>query len=324
MALTRPTLLLFLLFWALSGPVGAGPVRNPIQRAYRTGQPTVAVDALRKKLDDDPDNADDSAMLGAAWARMGRFSDALSELRLGIGSIYYEDDGVGAQADALRAFGKGLDAARLRLQLRVMARDDATEGTILLKAAEDARWGGNPWIAEDYVWEAMSILPYSPLVWAVLADVYLDQGDRDSADFAFWRAQDLGPDVNRVLLVETRMALIDNEPLAARIELDKAWNKNTLNVDVMLLRAELQRRFGYPQDGLHLVDGSRWVAREFPGLFAMRVFCASDAGNRQRAQESLDEGYRLYPENPLMRRAADYSGLTPSFRLPARKYTTAL
>ena len=69
----------------------------------RRGQYRLAVTMASKLMVEQPDNPDLYAALGIAWAKNTFYADALGAFALSMGSSYYEEQGIEAHADALRA-----------------------------------------------------------------------------------------------------------------------------------------------------------------------------------------------------------------------------
>ena len=112
---------------ALSGAIGILPGLSPdmlatlgelrILCAHRRGRQGVeqanrvieqALAELNAAMAADPDNPDLHALAAASWSRVGLYDDAIVASAFALGSAIYEKDGLGAHADALRAFGHGV------------------------------------------------------------------------------------------------------------------------------------------------------------------------------------------------------------------------
>lgn len=307
MLLTRTLSLYFLaaLLWSFSASAGKGP-RSVYQRAYRSGQPGALVDDLRTKIESDPANVDYHALLANSLTRMGMFSEAIAEFDEGRGSLYYEEDGIACEADSLRAFGRGREAMELRLQRRIMIKDDYAESLLLLEASEDARLAGDPWTAEDLVIESMSIYPNSAEAWAALAEAWIDQGRIDDAEFAIWRGRQTQIGSLRLFIAEARIDLLNQEPLAAHLLLNTAYLKYRNRYILGIYRMYTNWKLGKTKEALEIATQKRYANREFPDMMALRIIMNKDLGQLEDAQEVLDRALRFFPKHPRILEAQRY------------------
>jgi tetratricopeptide (TPR) repeat protein len=311
--LTRLGPLLVLL--ALVSMLGTAPpawgvgARGVHQRAYRTGQPGILVDDLRKKLAEDPDHLDNNALLANSLTRMGLFSEARELFKSSRGSSYYEEDGLAAEADTLRAFGHPMEALQLRLQRRIMIQNEYAESLLLLKAADDARAARDFALAEDLIDESMGIHPNSAEAWGALVDLYVDLGRLDDAEFALWRGRQIPSTSLRIPLAEARLNLVMGEPLAALLVLQRVYQSNRYQYDMSVLRMIAKWKLGDRDDALSIARQKRFVNRQYPEMMALRALIAAEAGEMDDVRAVLDRAHNLFPEREIFRfvaRKVDY------------------
>jgi tetratricopeptide (TPR) repeat protein len=305
-----------LSFWFLAGglafpaPATSAPsASNPIQEAYRSGRYLPAATNARAALETAPDDADLHAMLAVCLSRMGFYADALAEFPFGLGSPIHEEDGVGAEAEALRATGHPMDAMSLRLTRLVTTDSSSVKLAILLGTVDDARAAGDGGLAEDQAWQALSLDPDSSFAWAYLADVALDRGDFPEAGFALWRAFDTPQPSVRAWLVQGRLGLLTGDLPLAFASASAARELRPRAVSVALLQAEVLRRLGRLDQADEILHRGILEVRQQPAIFAMRGFVHADLGQFDLGREDVAEGLALYPHDALLGRAAERVGL---------------
>jgi Flp pilus assembly protein TadD len=266
------TVSLVLLSLPVAGAQGLGSLEMLIQR----GQYRLATQAVFKRLAESPDDVELHAILGVAWSKNDFYTDALGAFALCSGSIYYEDRGIEAHADALRAVGQGEAAAALRLE-RLLDADlnEGRELKVLIGAMDDLREAGDFDGALAIADRAEALFPRSPMAMAAVADVYLDIGDLDAADAAIWAMRQLG-DTTRGAAVLARRAIIDGDLTEADAILEDSRRFRNPTARLASLRAEVLRLGGDPHSAADLLERNRWRALETPELIQVRLKVYTD------------------------------------------------
>lgn len=285
-------------------PTASLPVAAQIQkRRYRE-----AIHQLETDLGARPDDPELFAMLGSAWSRLGIYADAAGAFALSAGSAWYLRSGFDDEADTLRAFGKGRQAADLRLEARWDDEKSISELVVLQGAANDLREAGDLEEAEDLALEAFAAYPAAGLAYATLAEVALDMGDRDEAEFNLWCADRRGYSSSALHAVRARIALSDGDFDTAERESRAAFQGRSRSRTLLALRAEVLRRRRLPELALRLIDGPRGGMQEEPVLLAVQAASLFDLGDTERAREIVGRALVVYPESPDVQRAAAYVG----------------
>lgn len=282
------------------GVVFAGIESLPARALYRSGFADLAIDKIKADLQRDPSNADLHAMLGISLARVGDYLESLDELDLGRSSPVYDEEGIGAEADALRATGRPDQARKLRLERRILARDAYDEIDLLLAAADDARVEGLTDLAEDLIWEALSLDPDLPKLWAALADIEIDRGETRSAAAYLVQASAIQQGSFRALLVEARLGLFTGDLALSLDSARLARLKRPKHLMASVLLAEALRRSALPREARRVVDVRRLLRRSYPELLAVRALIAMDLGETGEARRLVDLASSLHPENAAL------------------------
>ena len=287
-------------------PVAEARLFGRVDLMIRRGKYRVAVQNISQQLTESPDDPELFALLGVAFARVGFPVDALVAFQLSLGSEYYEDQGLEAHADALRAIGKGEEAARLRLE-RLMG-DNVSQVRalqILIGAADDLREAGDLDGTLEMLSRAEALYPRSATVFAVRAELYLDIGDIDAADAALRMGKWAG-DSSRISTTEARMLLILGDTTAAHAVLEDARKYQRPTPVLASLRAEVLRQSGDPHAAADLLERNQWKNLESAGLIQARLKAYTDMGDAASVRYWAHLARSRYAENPQVRDGLNY------------------
>ncbi len=280
--------------WLLAGAGFAAP-GAAVLRAIRMKQYRLANIAIRDELDAIPDDADLHALHGLVLSHLGQYVDAASAFQFGLGSRYYERDGLEAHAETLRALGEGARAAELRRQRRLYeGTSDGRDLGLLLGMVDDYRSVGDLAAAEEAAWQALAVYPRSSAAHAFKADLALDRGEFADAEFHLWLAGLSGPPMVRSMLVEARLELALGNLQGATRCIDSALDKNPRNIQVRAWRVELLRQEGRLDEALALLSMKRYALQEYPQMLALEAMTCWDLGQRAEALELLARAEALY------------------------------
>ncbi len=278
-----------------------------VEMMIRRGQYRVATQNANRALQASPDDVELHAAIGIAWSKAGYFADAAGAFKLCAGSTLYEDKGLEAHADQIRAMGDGQGAAALRLQRLLDAEiSDFHAMKVWMGVVDDLRMDGDLVGAEDAAYQALSLFPRSPMALAMLADVYMDAGELDEADAALWMAAQQG-DTARGFITQARRELIDKDYAAAEAVLESARKLRTPTLRLAVMRAEVKRQQGNAHGALEILERARWQLTEHPEMLAVRIMTLTDLGYPDAA-EFAARAQLIYPNNPLIEEAIAYWG----------------
>lgn len=268
-------------------------------RHYRA---VLALDDARRAGQRDPRVQE---LSGAAWASLGFYADALGAFRVASSGPYYEEFGVRAHADALRAVGEGEAAASLRRTLLVEPMEEQQELALMLEIGDDYLLTGDGWGAEQVLLEAYAAFPRATAVHVSLAEAYALQGDEESAGFHLWMADSAPVGVNfRELLYQARVELDAGRLHTAEELILKLTRRRQQNVTLLTMRCEMLVAQGTPDAAWALLENSYWREHGDPELSASRALVLDALGRRAEALATLQEGLDLYPSHPSLQRAA--------------------
>lgn len=272
----------------------AAPHFYVFQLKLRAGQYRVALQEIRKELQNNPDDVDLHAYAGIAAERAGMYGDSAAEFEISQGSAIYEKSGVSSHAETLRVTGEPQAAAALRASQLVMVEDEDEQAIIWMGLVDDYRAAGDYAAAYDAAWQALSISPNSGLIYAFLGDLLMDMGDLEAARYAVWNAERLGGKNIRIHIVKARLSLLDGE-------LDEAYDelimKKLLRRNHILgaMQAEVLRRQGFPDAALSLLNSPRFPDRERPYMMAEMMACYAEIGDMENARSLRRRGLSLFP-----------------------------
>ncbi|MFT5680620.1 MAG: tetratricopeptide (TPR) repeat protein [Myxococcota bacterium] len=263
----------------LSLPIARAQGFGSLGMLIQRGQFRLAAQNANKQLEATPDSVELHAILGVAWSKNDFHADALGAFLLCVGATYYEDQGIEAHADGLRAIGRGREAAALRLErLLGPSLSIGRELRVLLGAQGDLREIGDFDGAMEIADRAEALFPRSPMVFAAIADIHLDMGDLDSADEAIWMMEQFG-ETSRGSVVRARRAIADGDFTEADTILEEARKFRTPTVRIGALRAEVLRLSGDPHAAADLLERNRWRALESSELIQTRLKVYTDMGD---------------------------------------------
>ncbi len=190
--------------------------------AFDRGANVMAAAEIKRALREDPDNCTLHARLGVLHARRGMYPDALASLEICPGGTEYEASAIAGHANTLRAFGRGDEAAELRMALLLTEGRDDLEVRILLEAATDLKAYGDLEGALDMCWRAVGLQPNGSAIHAQIAEVHWAAGDRDAAEFHTWLATRTGQPRLGAVLMQARFELADGDLIAVAETLERA------------------------------------------------------------------------------------------------------
>jgi predicted Zn-dependent protease len=275
-----------------------GDLPATAMRAMRMQQWRQAAVALREARELDPADAEVAARLGAAYTQMGHYADALSPFEDAQGTVYYENNGIGAHATALRELGRHAGAAELRRGQWMGAETDSKQLVVLLEAADDRMAAGDSPGAIDLTWQALSINPDSPMGLAWMADIHAQRGEADEAGFYLWLNELQGAGMARGDVARARIALADDAPLEALDAVLSARNQRRRNADFALLQAEIYRHMGWLHDARDLLDRQQVLYGDDPDWAACYGQVLWALGERAAACEILADAASTYRHRP--------------------------
>jgi len=258
----------------------------------------MAMKPLNEALAKNPDDLESRSMLAVLRARMGWFSEAVNEFGLSWGSDYYEREGLGAHADTLRAIGQYEEAAALRLDRLWVIQDEGEEVVSLLGASEDLRLGGDSWGAIDLAERAMALRPRSPVVYAVLAQAYLELGDLDEAAYYLWTSERVGGSAVRGPIAASELAIRQGDPQAAEQAIEEHRRQRISSWQFAVQISEARRLQGNPAEALWMLDLPQWEQQDHrPELIIAELTLHVDLGNKAEAMELCRTLRTEYPGN---------------------------
>ncbi len=290
-----------LLLWTLiASSFGIPPLLA--LRADKQHQTYLAAEEYRKAIKINPDEPDLFVGLGTKEVEVWQYADGLVDLQLGqLGSIY-DKDGLEAHADALRVFGRGREAADLRLSA-VWSSRDRREVRLRADAVADLRAAGK-WSEAEEAWlDAYARFPVAPLIHAEGALLYADMGDLATARFHADLAAVSAVIPRRVLLALATVCFLEGDFTNAKAQIAELRSENPLSMEGILLDAEFQFATGDAQSAWKLVDGPRWKASDQPDAMALRASLLHTLGQESEAKQLIDRAMALYPHHRKVQQA---------------------
>lgn len=274
------------------------PIVPPgIEVALRTGQYRNALPKIRKHLDDNPDDADLHALLGYVYARIGMYGDAQTAFGLSLGSTVYEMICVSRHADTLRYTGDPEQAAQLRRERVLTLRDDNDALPLLMGVVEDLRYAGDFEGAEEALYEAMAMSPGSGVVYAMAADLAMDQGDMEEASYNLWLAALYGQEEQRVKVANARLLMLEGDYEEAQEHLNTRRIVRRYFTPIMM-QAEIYRRQGIPDEALAIAESARVSDKTRPEVMAEQLAALASLGDLVEAREVAAQIRATYPRDP--------------------------
>jgi len=280
----------------LVGAVQAAPPRTPASQAIKDGRPRRALQLSTARLQRAPDDAEAMATLAGAWSRTGHFADAAATFDLALGSSWYDDLGIEAHADALRA-GASPEAAHLH-EARLGMGDLSPGRTIRLYVdlIDDHRATGDLVSAQAAADAGLAQTPRAPTLMAAEADILVDLGQLDAAEAAVAQSLDAGPTL-RAHLVAARIALLREQPHLAFEWAEEGRRFRSQSLRLSAVRLEAMRRLD-DQDGIDDVLGMLRVRyNDHPEIMAVKMRIHADRGERAELLELAARARELYPDN---------------------------
>ncbi|MCK6524504.1 hypothetical protein L6R49_24115, partial [Myxococcota bacterium] len=274
-----------------------------VLRTMRQGFNRMAMAEARGLLAERPDDEEIHALLGIVLAREGHYNDALPEFIFGMGSSYYEREGVYEHANALRFLGRGEEAAALRLTRLVTEYGEAEDLRIYTEAARDLRYVGDTVGAKELLEEVMALYPGAVLPIALYGDVLLDEGDVDGAYFHLFLANRITKNNPQVQILRVRLMLAEGDADGAMLVLNKLRRSYQRNEEIAALRAETLLQSGDPDTALAYLSLKRWARRGDPQLLSRKLRALHAVGEHAEAELLMSRLLAIYPHDREVQRA---------------------
>lgn len=268
----------------------------------QSGRPRIAIQNATRLLEQEPNNVEVLTALGIGQARSGYFADALGTLSLCERADLYSDLGLEAHANTLRAFGRGEEAAALRLQRRVEPMAGLQELRLWLYAADDLLAAGDLLGAMEMNLAGMAAEPESGLLLAQHAEILIAMGETDEADFWLWRAGQRGLS-QRWLEVEGQRRLSLGDTIGARALADRYPDTRQPSARLAAFRAEVLRQSGEAELARRFLSRGAWSLTEDPSVLVARLAILRDLGEDDAVAQLEARLRSLYPGNPEVQAA---------------------
>jgi predicted Zn-dependent protease len=265
---------------------------------------SMAAEVLPPLLAAHPDDPE----LAAAWFALlhayGFYGEALYSLRWSLGSAWYEVQGIGLHANALREAGQGREAAALRAELLVSpAYREGTELTVRVGIAHDLLAGGAIGDALAAAEDAVALFPGYGISWGALGAAQLKAGDLDAAWATLHLAdREFSERPVELGLLHARLLWAEGDPEAAWAVLNPLRSRTTIDPNAWALRMELLVARDLASDAVNIADLNRFDRMQGPNMVAARVAALRAAGEGDRAAELLEEALIFNATSPELLR----------------------
>ena len=290
---------------SLGGPPSA-------ELLMRTGRPRVAMQQARAQLQTAPDDTDLMTVLAVAESRSGYFSDAAGSFALCAGTRLYEDLGLEAHANVLRALGDGEQAAALRLQRLLAPLTGQMAFRLWLGASDDLRSVGDIDGAMEMTHAGLAQFPNAGMLHAQLAELLLAHGDTDAADFHLWWAARQG-EHQRWVIAEGRRRLALGDLAGARELAARYYKSEEPTARFAAFYADVLRENGEAAVALHELTTGRWGLTEDPLVMGARLRLLVDVQDWDAAARQAGRAAATYPRNrDLQATLKAYQALAPA------------
>ena len=297
-----PTWLLLVVGLSWETPLRAAP-NIKAQRLLQLGQYGNASADIRKQLEANPDDADLHAMAGTVFSKAGLYNEALAPFLFADGSILYEGEGLYEHANTLRETGRPDLAAALRNERLVSSDiDQGQELIVSLALADDWIRQGDFSEAYDVLMGLLAMWPRSPALHGHIADLYLDMGDLDSAEYHLWYVNEfLGYKLGmRGLFAQFRIHLHNGDFVAAQSVLNEGLRLRRQSLPLRARQAELYRLQGDPTHAAESLQLKRYWFQEHPEFNAVLALALWETGKSEEAAELARRIREIYPNHPAV------------------------
>jgi len=288
--------LAFPLVLLQASPASAG-VPPLLARDLKRGQVRMAHRNAVDQLTTNPDDPDLHALFGAVLSKAGYYSDSVNAFTFAQGSEWYDVDGMPYHADALRHAGYGKEAALLRkVILDSGPKKSGWSITVLINLVDDYRAAKDMSAAWETADQLLGWYPGSPLTWATIADLYIDEGDLDSAWMALFEGDRMiGRTSFRTHLVRARLFLAEGLFEEAWAATEAVPRGRYRDYSFWAFKAEIQRQEGFPEDAVMTIEQDRFKYQNDPDMSLVLARSYRDMGDLDRAREIALEAARFYP-----------------------------
>jgi tetratricopeptide (TPR) repeat protein len=272
-----------MLWWAVAA---AGPLD--------VGLPNLATKELSAYVEEH-DLPFVHARLGSAWARTGRYADAVASFELGAGAPFHLREGFLDHATALRSLGRCEEAASVRLEGRWDV-EESVELLLLSEAVADHAACGHWEQAEEVALQGLALDPDAPAVNAAWAEVLRATGDDVGAEHHLELALSAAAERRalRPWLVAAEVRLDAGDRIGAADALDHAMELTFRHPTMIWLRVRLLVGAEAWADAATLLRQMPWAVHEDRRLLAAKVAVLAHQGDASGAREAHDRSLELY------------------------------
>jgi uncharacterized protein HemY len=269
---------------------------SPADDFLKMGTPRLARQMAEKQLQQNPDSIQAHTMMGITQSRLGLYSDALASFEMSIG----DDSNIHRlefHADSLRALGRGDEAAGMRALLLHDSRTPLSAQVRIRSAMiDDYRSIGAYDLAFRTANELLSRHPNAMLSYFMYAELWMDLGDLEEAEFYLWRATWKNIPL-RGLQSEARWLLLKGFNEAALIQFRRLFQSVNSNTGLAYY-AEALRRVEGPDAARKLLERSKFAQNEAPAVMLVRLAVYDELGLTAERTELVDRMKSIFVEHP--------------------------
>jgi len=279
---------------------------SPLEKALRRRNTKDIFALADEKLAIDPDDADAQALRGAAFSIEGWPTEAVVSFELALGGDFYEQEGQRYHAEALRELGRGLEAAQLRRERRLVETPNqfAYIG-IEANIVDDLRWAGAYYEAQEAAVELLATDPQNAIVHSTVAELAYELGDVDEAMFQLFLAARTSDRSYRYQEVLARITY-DEGLLDASIEhSSRARKQRPWLARVRALQLTARCEVGEAADALIELDFPRFRNNGSPQVMAAEIYCRMRNGEEEVARALMSDLVLLAPNSQYTRFARE-------------------
>ena len=235
------------------------------------GNPRLAIKSTRSAINNNPDDHNLMSIYAAASADAGLWFDAWAAFELSAESQFDQERGFRHRAISLDQQAKHEAAADLRFEhIRHTPMRNGTRIQVIVDGIDGARDAGMLELAFQFAEFGEYLYPYSSMILASTAELYLSIDDIDNAMAYAWLSEVHGSRSHRTKVAWARLSIAAGNPswaisLLGRKQISKD------KTDMIGLKADAIMHLEGPEEALEFLDRPRFRYNNSPDITLVRA-----------------------------------------------------
>jgi uncharacterized protein HemY len=156
--------------------------------------------------------------------------------------------------------------------------------------------------------QARAERPRSPLALAALAELAMDMGLLEEAEYWLWEHDRIGEQSFRGRLAHARLSILMGDDAQAEAHLDSLRRGRQRPPELAVLQADFARRIGAPEEALAILTMPMWTWQDRPDMLAAQIMARAELDDElEILDQRCDHARAIYGQNLAVVDALNYA-----------------